>query len=131
MFVIDRIIFTKSKISTVPWLSREKYDGLDSLVSIIGGVDANMDCESEPFCVKSSQKDVVIAETQGKNDNILVTISKEREAGILFIRPKKQNTERYLRFYTKVQSEEPEQASAPQETNQNQTRYYIHAGARK
>lgn len=82
MFVIDRTIFVKRKTRTAPWLSREKYEGLDSLVSIIGGVDANMDCESESFCVKSSQKDVVIAETQGKNGKLSVASLKHREHSV-------------------------------------------------
>ena len=92
MFVIERTIFIKRKMRAAPWLSREKYEGLDSLVSIIGGVDANMDCESESFCVKSSQKDVVIAEIQSKNGKLSVTSFEHREADILFIRPKKIKT---------------------------------------
>lgn len=51
-----------------------------------------MDCESESFCVKSSQKDVVIAEIQGKNGKLSETSVEHREADILFIRPKKTKT---------------------------------------
>ena len=45
----------------IPWLHSAKYEGLDSLSSTIGGVEANI---SSSFWVKSSQKDFAISATR-------------------------------------------------------------------